>query len=95
MVDPTAHPKVVGVDLQHIMVATRCLLARYATAVLVISMSFKTMSVRIPVKNHLSVRFVTRDLQESITLRLICDYIRVKNHTVARIAIGNLFKLQT
>ena len=95
MVDLSAHPKLAEVGLQHIMAVTRCLLARYATAVLVISMSFKTMSVRILVKGHLSVKFATRNLQCLITFRLICDSIRVKNHIIAHIAIVSLFKWHT
>ena len=95
MVDPTAHRKVVVAVLLLIMAGTKFSHARYVIVALDISMYFKTMNAHTPVKNLLSARFATRDLQEIITLRRICDYIRVKNHTVARIAIGNLFKLQT
>ena len=95
MVDPIVHRKVVVEVLQPITAETRYLHARYVTEVLVISMFFKTMNVRIPVKSHLSVKYATRDLPEIITSRHICDSIPGKNHTIVHTATDSLCKLQT
>jgi len=95
MVDPTAHRRVVVAVLLLIMAGTKFSHARYVIVALDISMYFKTMNAHTPVKNLLSARFATRDLQEIIILRLTCVFIRVKNPTTVHIAIDNLFKLLT
>jgi hypothetical protein len=58
--------KVVVEVLLRIMVEIRCLPVRFVIEALVISMCCKTMNVRIPVKNHLSAKFATKDSQEII-----------------------------
>ena len=59
--------KAVVEDPQRIMVEIRCLPVRFVIEALVISMCCKTMNVRIPVKSHLSAKYVIRDLPEIIT----------------------------
>ena len=63
----TDRPKVVEEELRLIMVETRYLHVRFVIEALGINMCFKTMSVRIPVKSHLSAKYVIRDLPEIIT----------------------------
>ena len=58
--------KVVVEGLQLIMDETRFLPVRFVIEALATSMCYKTMSVRIPVKSHLSAKYVIRDLLEII-----------------------------
>ena len=66
MEDQIGPLKVVGELLQLTMAETRYLLVRFVIEASVTSMSYKTMNERIPVKSHLSAKYVIRDLPEII-----------------------------
>ena len=66
MEDQIGPLKVVGELLQLTMAETRYLPVRFVIEALVTSMCYKTMNVRIPVKSHLSAKYVIRDLPEII-----------------------------